>query len=269
MKIELLILAIFLSVSVFSQDVEFISEETNNGYIIYANNNEVCPVTVEFDFKLTNLKPNTGATKVFVIPQLAKKFKITELIFVNKNKASSMEFYTMMNLGDHKKTDYDKDYEYFLPFSKGESYNVYQGYNGTFSHQNENAIDFSMPEGTKVLAAREGIVIEVVQKNTRTCPNASCMEFNNYILIYHSDGTFAEYTHLKKNGALVKKGDKIEKGQLIGYSGNTGYSSGPHLHFVVFFQKMDERNTIATKFLTGKGDKTEILIEGNDYKRDY
>jgi len=91
-----------------------------------------------------------------------------------------------------------------------------------------------MPENTDVLAARDGIVIQVVQNNTEGCPKEECKKFGNYILVYHPDGTFAEYVHIKFNGSKVKEGDSIKKGDIIGYSGNTGWSAGPHLHFDCF-----------------------------------
>ena len=58
-------------------------------------------------------------------------------------------------------------------------------------------------------------------------------KFANYVIIEHSDGTMGNYYHLKQGGAVAVIGQKVAKGDLIGYSGNTGYSSGPHLHFSV------------------------------------
>ena len=56
----------------------------------------------------------------------------------------------------------------------------------------------------------------------------------NFIIIAHKDGTFAQYVHLKKNGVLVSKNDTVKKEQVIDYSGNTGMSTEPHLHFAVY-----------------------------------
>jgi murein DD-endopeptidase MepM/ murein hydrolase activator NlpD len=55
----------------------------------------------------------------------------------------------------------------------------------------------------------------------------------NTVAIVHDDGTVAEYAHLSPGPDSVKPGQRVAAGELLGYSGNTGYSSGPHLHFIV------------------------------------
>ncbi|WP_180336327.1 M23 family metallopeptidase [Pontibacter ramchanderi] len=188
---------------------------------------------------------------------------------MDKSKASNFRYTYTTNYGDHNLKKYTEDFNYFLPYKKGTSHKVWQGYNGNFSHQGENSLDFIMTEGTDIHAVRDGVVVKVVQENNISCVSRDCAKFNNYILIYHSDGTFAEYAHIKHMGALVKEGEKVAAGQSIGYSGNVGYSSGPHLHLAIFMQKLDERVTLTTRFLTGDGSHAEALQEQTEYIRSY
>jgi len=55
----------------------------------------------------------------------------------------------------------------------------------------------------------------------------------NYVRILHDDGTMGLYAHLRPEGVLVRVGQRVRQGQQIGLSGNTGFTSGPHLHFAV------------------------------------
>lgn len=115
---------------------------------------------------------------------------------------------------------------------------VLQKPHGSFSHfdgsMHEEAYDWAMPEGTKVLAAREGVVVGFRSDSDAGCADASCQYECNYVVIRHDDGTFGQYAHLKQEGVLVKLGQRVSAGDAIGLSGNTGWSSEPHLHFEVF-----------------------------------
>jgi murein DD-endopeptidase MepM/ murein hydrolase activator NlpD len=83
----------------------------------------------------------------------------------------------------------------------------------------------------------------------------------NHIIIMHNDGTFAIYNHLMRYGVSVNVGDKVKKGYPIGYSGNTGYSSGPHLHFAVFKATSPYKiDTLYIRFASTKGVVTEPLV---------
>jgi murein DD-endopeptidase MepM/ murein hydrolase activator NlpD len=127
-----------------------------------------------------------------------------------------------------------------------------------------------MDEGTEVLAARDGVVVKVFQSNTESCLKEECKKFNNFILIYHSDGTIANYSHLLQNGSKVSAGDIVKKGDVIGLSGNTGFSSGPHLHFSCSLLLGVERiQTVRTKFRIGDGRKSEYLQEKRRYMKGY
>lgn len=125
---------------------------------------------------------------------------------------------------------------YRLPFDSGSTYKVAQGFHGAFSHtgDNEFAVDFLMPEGTRVLAARDGVVVRCVGRFTEGGTEARHWTRFNSVYVQHADGTIGEYDHLRYNGPAVKPGDRVKAGDLLGYSGNTGYSQGPHLHFYVY-----------------------------------
>jgi murein DD-endopeptidase MepM/ murein hydrolase activator NlpD len=138
-------------------------------------------------------------------------------------------------VGD-KDAVHDDDHLYSLPYASGKSYRVLQGYGSHFSHTGleEFAVDFDMPVGTPVYAARGGIVARVEESNTRGCWEDGCGRYANYIVILHGDGTTGEYYHLKQDGAIVEVGAGVTQGQLIGYSGDTGHTTMPHLHFAVY-----------------------------------
>lgn len=122
---------------------------------------------------------------------------------------------------------------YVLPYRPGETYEVW-GSTSHFTPGNGGvgvyAIDFVMPIGTPIVAAREGEV--VAARDSFPDHNGVDLE-ENFVFIRHADSTVARYFHLTEDGAEVAVGDHVAQGQVIGRSGNTGQSGGPHLHFDV------------------------------------
>ena len=126
---------------------------------------------------------------------------------------------------------------YRAPFAAATSFPVTQAYPEVATHttpDSYHAVDLAMPIGTDIFAARDGIVFDVASTHfsagldpARDGPNA------NVVRILHDDGTYAIYAHLNTNSIRVRPGDRVRRGEYIADSGNTGYSSGPHLHFVV------------------------------------
>lgn len=158
---------------------------------------------------------------------------------------------------------------YELPYPAGNLYTLIQGYGGKFSHQvgssNHFADDWAMPAGSPVLAARGGIVVGVRQDSTSGGRSENFKSCANYVIIRHSDGTYAEYLHLKPQGVLVSLGEEVKTGQRIALSGNTGYSSGPHLHFAVFRILEDgRRQTLPVDFHVRNG-SVQSLEQGSNY----
>jgi murein DD-endopeptidase MepM/ murein hydrolase activator NlpD len=121
---------------------------------------------------------------------------------------------------------------YVLPYDHRESYKLLQGYNGPWGHEGHCAFayDFQMEIGTPVHAARAGIVVHVEQSNADSTRKPG---EENVIVVRHTDGTYGRYYHLTHNGAKVAVGDEVKQNQLIGLSGDSGASAGPHLHFDV------------------------------------
>lgn len=150
-------------------------------------------------------------------------------------RAAEYRLWFDWTIGDREAV-HDDDYLYTLPYAPGKSYHVLQGYGSRFSHTGleQYAVDFFMPEGTPVHAARDGIVARVEESHDRGCWKDGCWRYANYIVVLHADGTTGEYYHLQQDGALVEPGDEVRAGQKIGLSGNTGHTTMPHLHFAVY-----------------------------------
>jgi murein DD-endopeptidase MepM/ murein hydrolase activator NlpD len=153
----------------------------------------------------------------------------------SRHNVNDFHYSLEWTVGD-KDAVHDDDHLYSLPYASEKSYRVLQGYGSHFSHTGleEFAVDFDMPVGTPVYAARGGVVARVEESNTRGCWEDGCGRYANYIVILHSDGTTGEYYHLQQDGAIVEIGDSVTQGQLIGYSGDTGHTTMPHLHFAVY-----------------------------------
>lgn len=124
---------------------------------------------------------------------------------------------------------------YSYPWPRGKSFTIDNGFNGYGAHQGAwgYAVDFRMPVGSPVTAARDGKVIAVQTKYSKGGNDPSLGDKANYVFIQHSDGSIGRYLHIRKNGAVVQPRQDVAVGDLIAYSGNVGWSTDPHLHFDV------------------------------------
>ncbi len=163
---------------------------------------------------------------------------------------------------------HDDSYLYSLPYAAGTTFKVTQGYKGSFSHTgpDEYAIDWKMSEGTPVHAAREGLVVSVKDHFSKGGAHRKFEDCANIIVVQHSDGTMAHYCHLAPKSAKVQVGEKVRAGEQLAASGNTGFTSGPHLHFAVFKARSGYgRQTIPVKFRTASSVGV-TLISGQSYR---
>jgi murein DD-endopeptidase MepM/ murein hydrolase activator NlpD len=159
----------------------------------------------------------------------------------------------------------DSSFVYSLPYPKGKTYLLIQGYRSRLSHKNRLALDFKMKKGSDITAARDGVVIRVEERYTRGGFSKKYLGKANMVVVKHDDGSQAMYAHLQFNGALVQPGDTVRTGQLIAKSGSTGYSALPHLHFIVWGPVPGGgRSQLPTRFYT-KGGAT-YLKPGKKYK---
>ncbi len=148
----------------------------------------------------------------------------------------------------------DTSYAYSLPFAPHTAHRLVQGYFSRLSHKNRAALDFKMKPGTGIFAARNGVVIRVKEDGRKGGLSKKYRREGNFIVIQHADSSRAGYWHLQHNGALVKLGDSVSQGQLIGLSGRTGYALFPHLHFLVWRNdRSGQWQQTATRFKTSAG----------------
>jgi murein DD-endopeptidase MepM/ murein hydrolase activator NlpD len=125
---------------------------------------------------------------------------------------------------------------YRAPFAVGSTYVISQAYPTAVTHNSPDsqyAVDIALPDGTPVYAAREGTIINVRHDAFRGGASPAMMDQANVVDILHDDGTIAMYAHLHWDSIRVHIGQHVRRGEYIANSGSTGFSTGPHLHFVV------------------------------------
>lgn len=246
--------------------VRFVKTQDGDTITVRVESKYLREFTVTLEATLVNMTSSRPVP--FTVESAGRgSFVLVRFEPTDKSKPWRYDYQHYWQFGARRSTT-SNDADYAMPFGPGR-YVVMQGPRGTFSHfagsESEHAVDWTVPEGTIVCAAREGRVVGVKQDSDVGGADRSFRPFANYVIIKHADGTFAEYVHLQKDGAMVELGDNVTTGQPIGISGQTGFASKPHLHFDVF-QAIDGKRKISLPFRlkTKEGVFTD-LIKGRSY----
>lgn len=204
--------------------------------MLAASNTYYGPVQIAFELATTeNLAPEVPTRGNVILAERSR----TDLLELKRARADAplkIE-YRFQYIPGHPGSRHEPEEPYRLPYALANSHPVTQAFPNQTTHSDpssRHAVDFEMPVGTGIYAARAGTVLEVASDYfengldpVRDGPRA------NIVRILHSDGTMSLYAHLNWNSIRVVPGQRVERGEYLADSGNTGFSTGPHLHFVV------------------------------------
>lgn len=186
--------------------------------------------------ELTNVEYPAADQVMRWILDPRSELKLMSLRTFGKDQGADAKFRYIFLHGDPR-SQHSPERPYRAPFGVASHYSITQAFPVGVTHNTADsryAVDIAMPIGTDIHAARGGVVIEVASTNFRggVDPKRDAAAAN-IVRILHDDGTHAVYAHLNWNSIRVQPGDEVERGQYIADSGNTGFSSGPHLHFAI------------------------------------
>mgnify|MGYP003305537011 CR=1 FL=1 len=176
-----------------------------------------------------NVLPLTNKLEITFVPDINKFPKVTSLYFewINPNTCPTL------NPNVKEKKEYPKH-------SIGPILGFNKMHRGT---------DFAAPKGTPIMASGDGKIIRA-----RWCGGGG-----NCVKIKHNSTYTTVYAHMSKFAANIKKGKRVKQGQIIGYVGSTGLSTGPHLHYEVI-ENGKKINSQKLKLPSGK------ILKGQDRK---
>ncbi len=204
--------------------------------VLYAVNGYFGPIEAEFTLKdLKNMSVERHTAQRALIPG-AGELRVITMHQRNSRSGYSYAWESKSVFGDPQ-AEHTPIEPYLLPIPPDKKFTISQAFLGEATHsqhvQSEYAVDFPMPVGTAIHAVRSGVVMDVAADFFEGGTTEEMMEQANYVCVLHDDGTMAVYAHLELETVRYPIGKRIERGQVLAFSGNTGFSSGPHLHLVI------------------------------------
>jgi murein DD-endopeptidase MepM/ murein hydrolase activator NlpD len=222
--------------SIADYPFRLVTRSSNGEQVLVAHNDGPASITVHITLSGENYASDRTWPQTAVVPPYTW-LPLGRVFAADKNAGGYNFLFKYSHHFGRYDAQHDPNAAYRLPFLDGQAYTVSQAYGGRLtSHNNrENlyAVDFSMPTGTPIVAARAGVVVDVTLSHTEGGYDMRFLDKANTIVIAHDDGTVAEYAHLSPGEPAVRVGQRVAAGDYLGVSGSTGYSSGPHLHFIV------------------------------------
>jgi murein DD-endopeptidase MepM/ murein hydrolase activator NlpD len=216
-------------------EVRLFQRSTENGIGLVAQNTFFAPIQLAFRLSETqNMASSTPREGLIVLPARSQ----VPLLTVGKAVPDAdLRFETEFQfLPGEPGAEHRPLQPYRLPYALSTAATVSQAFPDTITHgdpASQYAIDFVMPIGTHVFAARDGVVIEVASDFFENGTDVKDAPRANIVRVLHDDGTMSLYGHLNWNSIRVVPGQHVARGEYLADSGNTGFSTGPHLHFVV------------------------------------
>jgi len=245
--------------------VRVVAEKVPGSASFVAHNDTACPVVITVDISSVS---NATARAGRLAAQVVGPHSTRVLARIQRaNPRLAWSYYWKYAFVFGQPVPSPAPYLYRFPFDPSHPRRLSQGNGGTFTHYGpeQYAFDFAMPEGTLVVAARAGRVGYVVDEFSQGGTTAYFKDKANEVLIVHSDGTLGRYAHIRHHGALVREGQEVAAGTPLAYSGSTGFSSLPHLHFDVRVAPLHaEGHTVPLRFADGT--RTGLLpTQGRDW----
>jgi murein DD-endopeptidase MepM/ murein hydrolase activator NlpD len=234
--------ALLASVSSQAQQLESYpfsieSEKEGDGHRIVARNNGPAPVSIKVSIADSQyIAPDRPFPVFAVVPPGGGTLYLARIRPAIAGVGYTFRLQSNWLLGDFNATQ-SPDAVFRLPFQEGMTFVIGQAPGGTITThttpESQYAVDIGMPQGTPIVAARDGVVIYTEANQVYGGQSPDMMTKANEVRIQHIDGTIAEYAHFAHGGVFVYPGQRVTAGTQIGLAGSTGYSSGSHLHFAV------------------------------------
>lgn len=245
-----------------SPEVTIRVETTGSGVALWADNDCHCPAQVAIRLiDARDVATHSGDTVIRLVAARGStqlmNLPATAGLVSSRLSADVQSGYEFGFIFGDPDTQHAPAEGYRPPFAAGRRFMISQAFPDAVTHltlESRYAIDILMPEQTAIYAARAGIVVEVAHSNFRG--GADWGKYGaqaNIVKIMHDDSSFAIYAHLSWDSIRVRPGQRVRRGEHIAASGNTGFSTGPHLHFVVVRNQGLRTASVPVRFSDGRG----------------